>query len=63
MEINGGEITITMGSGDSDAIDSNGDIIINGGKISITGQSGFDYDGKPNSTAARFTLTVSRLPK
>ena len=46
VEINGGEITITMGSGDTDAVDSNGDIIINGGKISVTGQSGFDYDGK-----------------
>ncbi|MBQ6264789.1 MAG: carbohydrate-binding domain-containing protein [Clostridia bacterium] len=46
VEINGGEITITMGAGDTDAIDSNGNIIINGGKISITGQSGFDYEGK-----------------
>lgn len=46
VEINGGEITITMAQGDTDGIDANGDIIINGGKISITGQSGFDYDGK-----------------
>ena len=46
VEINGGDITINMSQGDTDAIDSNGDIIINGGKTSITGQSGFDYDGK-----------------
>ena len=34
-----------MGQGDTDGIDSNGDIIINGGTISVTGQSTFDYDG------------------
>ena len=45
VEINGGNITITMGQGDTDGVDSNGDIIINGGTISVTGQSTFDYDG------------------
>ena len=45
IEINGGNITINMGSGDTDGVDSNGDIIINGGTISVTGQSTFDYDG------------------
>lgn len=46
IEINGGDITIKMGSGDTDGVDSNGDIIINGGTINITGQSTFDCDGK-----------------
>ncbi len=46
VEINGGDITIVMGEGDTDGIDSNGDLIINGGKIDITGQSAFDFDGK-----------------
>ena len=46
IEINGGDITITMGQGDTDGVDSNGDIIINGGTISVTGQSTFDYDGE-----------------
>ena len=46
VEINGGNITIVMGQGDTDGIDSNGDLIINGGVISITGQSSCDYDGK-----------------
>ncbi len=46
VEINGGTIDITMGAGDTDGIDSNGDIIINGGVISINGQSTCDYDGK-----------------
>ena len=45
IEINGGNITITMGQGDTDGVDSNGDIVINGGTISVTGQSTFDYDG------------------
>ena len=45
VEINGGDITIEMGAGDTDGVDSNGDIIINGGTIRVTGSSGFDYDG------------------
>ena len=45
VEINGGNITITMGQGDTDGIDSNGNIIINGGTVNITGQSTCDYDG------------------
>ena len=45
IEINGGKVTIAMGAGDTDGIDSNGDLIITGGVIDITGQSPFDYDG------------------
>ncbi len=45
FEMNGGEVTINMGAGDTDGVDSNGDITINGGTIDITGQSTFDYDG------------------
>ena len=43
--MNGGEVTITMGAGDTDGVDSNGNIVINGGTISVSGQSTFDYDG------------------
>ena len=46
IEINGGEIDITMGQGDTDGIDSNGDITINGGTVRVSGNSAFDYDGK-----------------
>ena len=46
VEINDGDITITMGAGDTDGVDANGDIIINGGTISVTGNSTFDYDGE-----------------
>ena len=45
VEINGGEITINMAQGDTDAIDSNGNIKINGGTVNITAQSAFDWDG------------------
>ena len=45
VEINGGYITIKMGSGDTDGIDANGNLYINGGTIDITGNSAFDYDG------------------
>lgn len=46
VEINGGKVTIKMAEGDTDGIDSNGDITVNGGTIDITGRSTFDYDGK-----------------
>lgn len=48
IEINGGSLTIDMGRGDTDAIDSNGNLYINGGTINITANSPFDYDGKAN---------------
>ena len=45
IEINGGEISVSMGAGDTDGVDSNGDLIINGGTVSVTGNSCFDVDG------------------
>ena len=44
-EFNGGSVTIEMGQGDTDAVDSNGDLTINGGTLTISAQSPFDYDG------------------
>ncbi|MDO4414102.1 MAG: carbohydrate-binding domain-containing protein, partial [Erysipelotrichaceae bacterium] len=44
VEINGGSIDITMGQGDTDAIDANGYIYINGGYVNISAQFAFDYD-------------------
>ena len=44
-EFNGGTTTIVMGQGDTDGVDSNGDIEINGGTVDVTGQSTFDCDG------------------
>ena len=45
VEINGGNITIKMGQGDTDGVDSNGNLYINGGTINITANSPFDCDG------------------
>ena len=50
VEINGGEITVEVGPGDTDGIDSNGNLIITGGTISVTGTSTFDFDGSVTFT-------------
>lgn len=50
IEINGGDITINMGQGDTDGVDSNGNLFINGGTIRVNAQSPFDYDGIANKT-------------
>ena len=61
IEINGGEINIDMGQGDTDAIDSNGDLTINGGKINITAQSPFDYDGEGQLNGGEITVNGSKV--
>lgn len=43
IEINGGTLTVNMASGDTDALDSNGYLYINGGTVSLNAQSPFDY--------------------
>jgi len=45
IEVNGGLIDVKMASGDTDGFDSNGDIYINGGTISVEANSAFDSDG------------------
>lgn len=56
VEINGGNITIKMGQGDTDGIDSNGNLYINGGTINITGNSPFDYDGEAKYTGGTMII-------
>ena len=60
IEITGGEIIIVMSDGDTDGIDSNGDLIITGGHIDITGSSAFDTDG--NITFTGGTVVVNGQP-
>lgn len=50
LEINGGNITVTVVEGDTDCIDSNGNIIVTGGTINLTGNSTWDYDGEATYT-------------
>jgi len=45
IEFNGGNTAVIMGAGDTDGIDANGNITVNGGTINVTGNSAFDYDG------------------
>ena len=56
LEINGGNINITMKSGDTDALDSNGNLYINGGKLNITANSPFDYDGEAKYTGGEMIV-------
>ena len=65
VEINGGDITIAMGAGDTDGVDSNGDILVNGGTVSVTGNSTFDYDGTGTITGGTVIVNgqqVTTLP-
>ena len=61
VEINGGEINIVMGAGDTDGIDSNGSLIVNGGTVNITGSSGFDYEGSASYNGGTLILNGQTL--
>lgn len=61
IEINGGEISIVMGAGDTDAIDSNGDLAITGGVIQISAQSPFDYDGQGSLTGGTVMVNGTQI--
>ncbi|MBR5621322.1 carbohydrate-binding domain-containing protein [Candidatus Saccharibacteria bacterium] len=63
VEINGGDITIKMGQGDTDGIDSNGDLTITGGTVNITGQSAFDYDGTAKYTGGTLIVNGETVTK
>ena len=66
IEITGGDITIVMGSGDTDGIDSNGDLKVSGGTINVTGSSTFDYDGNATYTGGTIIINgtkVDTIPK
>lgn len=56
IEINGGSIYINMGPGDTDGIDSNGNLYINGGLININCNSPFDFDNESKYTGGRLIV-------
>ena len=65
VEITGGTITVTMGAGDTDGIDSNGNLIITGGTVNVTAGSAFDCDGSVTFTGGTVTVNgrqVSEIP-
>jgi hypothetical protein len=61
IELNGGKITIVMGSGDTDAVDANGSIYVNGGVIDITASSAFDYDVTGELNGGTVTVNGSQI--
>jgi len=61
IEITGGDITIVMANGDTDGIDSNGDLIISGGTINVTGSSTFDYDGVATFTGGTIIVNGTKV--
>ena len=54
--MNGGNLTVEVGQGDTDPIDSNGNITVTGGTIKMTGQTGFDFDGTASYTGGDIYL-------
>ncbi len=67
VQINGGDITIKMASGDTDAIDANGSIFVNGGTINITAPtSSFDYDASAEYNGGTIIINgtqVNEIPQ
>ena len=61
VEISGGTVSITMGAGDTDGIDSNGNLIISGGTIYVNGNSSFDYDGSASFTGGTVYVNGSQV--
>jgi len=65
IEINGGYIKVVMASGDTDGIDCNGNVTVNGGTVDVSGMSTFDYDGFGTYNGGTIILNgqqVSSLP-
>ncbi|WP_314257591.1 carbohydrate-binding domain-containing protein [Granulicatella elegans] len=54
--MNGGNLFVEVGEGDTDCIDSNGNITVTGGTIQLVGQSGFDFDGTAVYTGGEITI-------
>lgn len=62
IAVNGGNIDVTVGSGDTDAFDSNGSIIITDGNINVTAPtSSFDYDDTAEMTGGTITVNGEQL--
>ena len=61
ITINGGNLAIVMGQGDTDAVDSNGDLTITGGTLDITAQSAFDFDGAGSLSGGTVTVNGEQI--
>jgi hypothetical protein len=61
IEVNAGTINVSMGNGDTDAFDSNGNIYINGGTIDVTAGSAFDSDGTAELNGGNVTVNGQKI--
>ncbi|KUP25469.1 carbohydrate-binding domain-containing protein [Paenibacillus sp. DMB5] len=61
IEVNGGAIKVSMGSGDTDAFDSNGNLYINGGVIDVEATSAFDADGTAELNGGTVTVNGEQI--
>ena len=62
VEITAGDLTVTVGQGDTDGIDSNGDIIISGGTVRVNADmSAFDYDGEAVFTGGTLIINGEQV--
>ena len=61
LEVTGGNLTVNMGSGDTDALDSNGNLIVSGGSIDINAQFAFDYDGTASFTGGTINVNGEQV--
>jgi hypothetical protein len=50
-----------MASGDTDGIDSNGDLKVSGGTINVTGSGAFDYDGTATFTGGTIIINGTEV--
>ena len=63
MMIMGGEITIDMGPGDSRALDSSHDILIQGGTIYLNADTAFQYYGEAEYTGGTILVNGKKITK
>lgn len=61
IEITGGSLSVNMGQGDTDALDSNGYLYISGGTVNITAQFAFDYDYGAELTGGTVTVNGQQV--
>ena len=61
LEINGGNVSVNMASGDTDAFDSNGSLFITGGTVNINAQSAFDYVANASMTGGTVTVNGEQV--
>lgn len=61
LVISGGSLTVSMGAGDTDALDSNGSLYIRGGSVDITARSAFDYETEGAIEGGTVTVNGSQV--